>query len=80
MCFVQFTEIRDVTARYDTLVTTHKVQHVLSFCVLWGSTFLMSLKDLMETDHTNQDAVDAERTHLLKLTEVETGDSLHQKV
>ncbi|XP_062504954.1 coiled-coil domain-containing protein 42 homolog [Corticium candelabrum] len=53
----EFTEIRDITARHDTLVTTHK--------------------DLMETDHSNQDAVEAQRTHLLKLTEEKNNEILN---
>jgi hypothetical protein len=53
----EFSEIRDITARHDTLVTTHM--------------------DLMETDHSNQDAVEVERGHLLKLIEEKNNEILN---
>ncbi|XP_070572842.1 coiled-coil domain-containing protein 42 homolog [Ptychodera flava] len=53
----EFHEIREIIARYDTLVATHE--------------------DLIEKDHENQEAVEAERTRLHKFTEDKNNEILN---
>ncbi|XP_077995509.1 coiled-coil domain-containing protein 42 homolog [Glandiceps talaboti] len=53
----EFHEIREIIARYDTLVATHE--------------------DLIEKDHENQEAVEAERTRIHKFTEDKNNEILN---
>ena len=68
----EFSEIRDIISRYDTLVATHLVCDVITHTLVTSDLF----QDLLERDQKNQDNIEAEKARLTRFTEEKNNEIL----